>query len=320
VNTYSNKQGLHPAGLRQEYGLGFVVSLATHLALIASLGFSIQTTTTPVHLPSASGGDIVQAKMIDERAIVAEMKRLEVQESQKKQEENRKLEVLNQKAQAAIQLREKEQAKMAKLKQELEKAKQEAQSRIHEIRAAREKERKELEALKQAKEKESKRLAALADRRQEEQDRAAQMRLEREREEHQKAKSVGARQKVDEDKKAAALGAHEAAQLAAHDSEGAELLESEVERYKGMIKTRINQSWVRPPGLPAGLKCTLEIQTLPDGSVVSVKVTKPSENMAFNQSAEMAVHRATPLPLPPSEMMDRFRSFEMIFAPDGLSL
>jgi colicin import membrane protein len=300
--------------LKEKYGLGFIISFVIHGILIVLLVINVHSTMNPSSLPPTSG-EVVQASVVDEKQVVEEVKRLQIQDNQKKGEEQKKVDALNQQAHEAAALREKEQKKIAKLKYDLEKAKIVEQEHLAEIRLAKEKERKELEVLKKAKEKEVKRLAALDERRQEEQDRTNQMRLEREKEEKKRAGLVNVARRAEEDKRSAALNAVEPERQSALDAQHQRNLNAEIDQHTAMIREKINQSWIRTPGMPEGLSCVLEIQTFPDGNVKDVKVVQPSENEAFNQSAQAAVFKATPLPMPQGEVSDRFRHFEVTFAP-----
>jgi len=308
--------------LKIKYGKSFLFSCVVHLALIILLLTSIQTSVKKASLPKASG-EIVQATVVDEKRVQTEAKRLETQENQKKLEEQKQAEMVAHKEQQAAQDRAKEQAKLLKLKQELEKTKEDEQNRLAEIRLAKEKEKKELESLKEAKAKEEKRLAALDEKRQEEQERATQMRLEREKEERKKKEkaALANKQKLEEEKKQAALQAQEDARLAQENAQRNQWVQGEFNKYESMVKDKVKGCWLRPMGLPSGLKCKLEINAMPDGDVVNVKVIQSSGNEAFDQSAIAAVRKAVPLPFPKGEpdVMDLFRHFTFEFIPDDSS-
>lgn len=282
---------------QQHYGRGLILSLLIHGLLIALLILSVEPTGNLNPLPQNKAGEIVQASVVDETLVAAEVKRLEVQDLKHKEE--------LQKAEQAKKEREKEQAKLVQLKKELVKAKQEEELHLAEIKLAKEKERKQLEDLRKEKDKEQKRLAALDERRQEEQDRATQLRAEREKEEK--------KQKTEAAKKQAAQKSAEKAQQAA---ERQSFLNSELARFQSMLRDKVNQAWIRAPGLPAGLMCMLEIRLLPDGSVAGVQIMTSSGNFAFDQAALAAVQKASPLPVPEdAELMDKFRHFTFEFRP-----
>lgn len=287
---------------KQQYRRGFILSIIIHGVLIILLFFSLETGVKQISIPEAKG-EIVQAAVVDDKLVEAEVKRLEMQEKQQKEEVQRA-------AEARVE-REKEQKKLTQLKKEMAIAKKEEEARLAEIKLAKEKEKKQLETLRLEKEKEQKRLAALDEQRQEEQDRALQLRQEREREE-KKQQELAAKNKAEEARKAAQKALDTERMAAQRQS----LLNSQLARYQGLFRDKVNQSWVRAPALPEGLMCMLEIRLLPDGSVVSVQVAASSGNVAFDQSAEAAVQKASPLPVPSEpELMEKFRHFTFEFRP-----
>jgi colicin import membrane protein len=60
----------------------------------------------------------------------------------------------------------------------------------------------------------------------------------------------------------------------------------------------------------------IEIQLLPDGSVLSSKVVRSSGSFAFDRASEAAVSRASPLPIPEDkDLVSDFRHFNFTFDP-----
>ena len=116
----------------------------------------------------------------------------------------------------------------------------------------------------------------------------------------EKAKAeVAAQAKVEAAKaKAAALGA-EAAQA------------------KLAIRKKVERSWIRPASVTAGLKCTIRVRLMSDGTVIDAEVVSSSGDEIFDRSAENAVNKASPLPVPKDkELFAReFRSFQFLFNP-----
>jgi len=55
---------------------------------------------------------------------------------------------------------------------------------------------------------------------------------------------------------------------------------------------------VEPAGVQGNPQAEVKVLQLPNGEVVSVKVTKPSGNPAYDEAVERAVLAASPLPLP----------------------
>ena len=94
--------------------------------------------------------------------------------------------------------------------------------------------------------------------------------------------------------------------------------------YSALIASRIEQNWSRPPSARKGMRCELEIQMVPTGQVIDVKVTKSSGNLAFDRSAIQAVkkiERFSEVKDIPSRIFERyFRTFKLNFNPQDLRL
>ena len=93
--------------------------------------------------------------------------------------------------------------------------------------------------------------------------------------------------------------------------------QSEAEQAKLAIKKKVNRSWIRPASATAVLKCTIRVRLLSDGTVIDAEVISSSGDEDFDRSAENAVNKASPLPVPKDkELFAReFRSFQFLFNP-----
>jgi len=67
-----------------------------------------------------------------------------------------------------------------------------------------------------------------------------------------------------------------------------------------------------------GLKCKIRVRLMSDGSVIDAEVIASSGDEIFDRSAENAVNKASPLPVPQDkELFARnFRTFTLTFDPD----
>ncbi len=293
---------------RQQYGFGLIISLIIHGGLAALLLISIKTGINTNALPSPQG-EIVQAVMVDEKLVNAEVKRLETEQLQQKTEEENRKQALAQKAAEAKQEREQEQAKLEKLKQELAKVKKVEEEQLADIKIAKEKEQKQLEVLRQKKEKEQKELTALDDQRQAEQDRAQQMRVEREKEEKRKQvaqQQAEAKQKQAEAKRLAALKAEKLR------AENQKRIMSEAERILNEWGARVRSNKREAFELPGDLFCNLIVSLLPDGNVQDIRILKSSGNPVYDNLVITAVRKTEPFDMPgdPS-VRDQVKSFEL---------
>lgn len=95
-----------------------------------------------------------------------------------------------------------------------------------------------------------------------------------------------------------------------------------VQSYEAVIRQRIEESWSRPPSARIGMQATLEINMVPTGQVVNVRVIKGSGDIAFDRSAEQAVKRVdrfTEIQGMPNDVFERhFRVFRLLFQPEDL--
>ena len=88
------------------------------------------------------------------------------------------------------------------------------------------------------------------------------------------------------------------------------LLKSQLAEYVGQVRATVERYWLRPRGTPKGLKCTVRVTQIPDGSVINVTVVRSSNNVAFDNSVVAAVRKSSPLPLPKDKSLF---SRELIF-------
>jgi colicin import membrane protein len=88
-----------------------------------------------------------------------------------------------------------------------------------------------------------------------------------------------------------------------------------VSKYMFLIQQHTEAKWNRPLSARPGMVTTLRITVLPGGEVANVIVDHSSGNAAFDASAEEAVRRASPLPVPDDATVFRnnFRSFRFDF-------
>jgi colicin import membrane protein len=83
------------------------------------------------------------------------------------------------------------------------------------------------------------------------------------------------------------------------------------------IQQRVNNSWIRPAEAVGHLTCEIQVTLTPDGTVTNFKITNPSGNDSFDNNAEIAVRKASPLPVPKDKELfnEKFRTFRFIFDP-----
>ncbi len=271
-----------------------ITAAVMHLAIIILLVVGVDWLKDPEQAKIKV--DVVKARVVDEARVAAEVEKLKQAEQAKKtkqQKEQQRLADLKKKAEA-------EKKRLA----DLEKKRKAEQQKL-----AREKKQREQEEAK-LKETEAKRKAA------EEAERKRKAAEEAER----KKKAEEAKQKA-ADEAERKRKAEEAAQKAREDelreAMEAEQQAGEINRYTGQIQQKLMRNWVRPAGIGEGLKCTLQIRLAGGGNVINAVVIKSSGNEVFDRSAEAAVLKADPLPVPTGNLFEQFREIDLVFDPEA---
>ncbi|CAG1023439.1 partial Tol-Pal system protein TolA, partial [Patescibacteria group bacterium] len=94
--------------------------------------------------------------------------------------------------------------------------------------------------------------------------------------------------------------------------------QAEFDAAKRAIMRKVENAWLRPADVAGKLECTIEVKLTSDGTVMSVRITRPSGNEIFDRSAESAVRKASPLPVPKDKDLfnEKFRTFSFRFKPE----
>lgn len=295
-----------------------LIAVAMHVAIIAFMLVGVDWLEKPVQ--PKSNVDIVQAKMINQSRIDAEVEKLKKADDVKKAKEKKRLSDIKRK-------QEKEKKKLTELEKKRKatekKAKADAKKRI-----ATEKKKKAEAKKKAAAEKkqklatEKKRKAAEARKKAEAEKKRKADEAKRKAEAERKRKIAEAKKKAAAEKKrkvAEAVARLAAEQKALEDALQAELdaerMATEREQFLYAIKQKIENNWLRPTTVNEGLSCQLRVRLMPGGGVASVTVTRGSGNGAFDRSVEKAVYKADPLPVPKGAGFEAFRDLSLNFNP-----
>ena len=207
------------------------------------------------------------------------------------------------------------QAEIDKLKKSDKRKKREdkrLQDKAKKAKKDRKKEERKLQALKKKQKeqrlKENKRLADIERKQKESQEKLNKLELERQQKQAKIEKEEKIRQEKIAEKKRAAARQKQAAYE-----------QTEVAKYKGLIRSQITRNWIFPASYQKGMKCKVLVRLIPSGDVVSVRILQSSGNIAFDRSVEMAVNKASPLPVPKSStgLFDHFREVEFVFDPNA---
>ena len=284
-----------------------------HVVLLVLLVFSLDWTPK---ISRPAGQKIpIEAKLIDQKQLdaVAERKR----EEQRKVEEAKRQQALEEKRKVEAEQKKKAEAEQKK-KAEAE-AKRKAEQAAKQKVDAERKRKADLAARQKAEAEQKKKEDAEAKRKAEQ---AAKQKAEAEKKKKAEAEAKrkaeqAAKQKAEAERKRKA----EAAARARAEAELQAQLEAErvqgvLQEYMAHVAAKVENNWLRPPGSPGGLKCTVNVKLIPGGDVVSARVVQGSGDPLFDDSAEKAVLRASPLPVPSDPSVAKhFRDFNFVFRP-----
>lgn len=92
-----------------------------------------------------------------------------------------------------------------------------------------------------------------------------------------------------------------------------------INKYKAQILQAIAQQWVIPSHVDKNLYCELLIRLDPGGVVLEVTVTRSSGDVILDRSAQAAVFKASPLPVPNDILsFEPFRHFVLKVKPENI--
>ena len=295
-----------------------LVHAALLLMLVLSLNWTPKTGTVQ------GKPTVMQAVAVNQNQIQAEVNHL-------RQEHQRRQTQAEQKLLKVRQAREQEQQHLARLKQQQaeQQRRREAQQKqllAEQQHLAQMKKQQQLEAqrlaqVKKQQQLEAQRLAQLRKQKQQQEalQKKRQAQLAAKQEQERRAELAAKRKQQAEQRRAEqALQQQLAAEQQQRQAAQAQIAQATVDRYVTMIKQQVQSNWLRPATVPKGLSCTVLVHLIPSGDVVSVQIVKSSGNPVFDRSVEIAVRRASPLPLPADPtLFDRFRELQFVFNPEG---
>ncbi len=288
-----------------------------------------------MELPMASAAkpEIVKAVSIDNKQVMETVNRLKQERAQQKQAELNRQRALNQQLEAAKQQRIQEQKQLAKLKEEAnriaiarKKQVEEEKKHLKELAEQKAREAKRIEELKKQKEQlvkqheqEVKKLAELNKKKAEEKAKAEQLEKEKKLAEEAKAEKARAAQaKADLERKQQEEAAAKQ-QAAAAQAEKQARIAGEVDKYKALIVNAIGRNWILPDNIDSSLSSQFRIRLAPNGAVLEVSLTRSSGDALLDRSAQTAIYKASPLPVPTdSETFNMFRDISLTVRPEQI--
>jgi colicin import membrane protein len=294
------------------YKKAFIIAIAMHIFLAFGLMMDPSTNKRPVLTPEANNQsgqlrplelsdkpkpEVLKAVSVDNKKIMEAVNKLKNERAQKLKSEQARQQALAKQVEQARRERLMEQQKLAKLKEEAAKV---AIARKKQI----EEEKKHLKELTLKKEKEAKQLKALQE----------QQKLEKK---HQQelAKAQQAEQQRAEQQKAEQQRQQDAVQEASRQAK----ISGEVNKYKAMILNAISQKWIVPENANSNLSSQFRIRLAPDGAVLDVNLTRGSGDSILDRSAQTAIYKASPLPVPSDpDTFSLFRDISLTVRPENI--
>ena len=275
---------------RASYKKGFYQALSLHLILVLALviepffqSSSFVTENNPQKQKLSlekKEPETIQAESIDSKALEETVQRLKAEKEKTRLAEVNRQRALAREAARAKQQRIQEQKRLKQLQQEADRIaterkrnQQEEEKRLKQLALQKAKETKALEALKQQQE---------------------QLKLEQEsaRKKQEEAARL-ARQKAEKEKLEQAL-----AERARQEAVEQQQIAGEVDKYKALILNAISRQWSFPENTDNQLFSKFRIRLAPDGMVLEVRLIRSSGDPVLDRSAQTAIYKASPLPVP----------------------
>lgn len=284
MNILLNKENFKPS---------LYSSLCLHLVLLVLLSLSFSQHSSLVQ-PTVESAVVVQASAIDQQQVQRQVQNVIDQRNAAERARKARIQAI----QAAKQKKAAAAAKALRIKQaQVAKRKAQQQAKLKQQQLAKQK------AIQAAKAKEQ----------------ALQV---------SKAKALAKQQALLKqqqlDKKIAELQRQQADHQLSTDHQQIQQAKAQyqqgiIDEYRQKVAGTIGRYWYVSQDIDKNLTCKFLIRLAPDGTVISAKLLSSSGNQALDQSAKVAIFKASPLPVPKEpEIFDKFREFSLIVSPQDV--
>ena len=92
---------------------------------------------------------------------------------------------------------------------------------------------------------------------------------------------------------------------------------SQIAHYKLLIVQAIGQQWIVPSGVDRNLSCQFQITLASNGQVLEVHLLKSSGDLVLDRSAQTAIYKASPLPVPHDlKLLNLFKTLRLTVRPE----
>ncbi|NOQ17435.1 MAG: cell envelope integrity protein TolA [Methyloprofundus sp.] len=331
-----------------KYRFFFLFALAGHLSILGLFALNYNSDEKPIVKVKQETPEIIRASLLDETRVTQKAKELKQAQETKKRLQRRQKDKITQQIKKEQKLLQATKDRRKKAEAKAKKEQQAEQKRLDSIKKTVALEKKKQAVIKQKsitadkkrkadakklkdeqkkvatlKKKAEKKRKVEAKRIKEQQEKAAAIKKEAE-----KKKQIAADKKrkadaeklrlqkiADENKRIA--DAKAAKERAVLQAENAKIAKQAVANASVAIYRKVTKVWNKPSNVADKLSCLVNVDLLPSGDVMSVRIKKSSGNAIFDASAERAVYKASPLPIPKdSTIFERnFRNFTFNFSP-----
>jgi len=263
------------------YRVAFASAVFCHVLLLLALVIHPESSRRPVLqneakrdvTPSESvkkedEPNIIHATSVNAREVQEAVTRLKTARAQERRTEINRQNKLKAEADAARRLRVKEQQRLQQLKAEHAKATEKRKQELAENK-------KRLQELNKQKVAEENRILAM---------KQEQVKLHKQQQEEQEQE---AREKEQARLEAAREEVASRARVAGI-----------VDKYKALILGAIGREWILPDQVDSQLSSRFNIRLAPNGAVLDVNLTRSSGDPILDRSAQAAIYKASPLPVP----------------------
>jgi colicin import membrane protein len=304
----------------KDYRKAFGFSLAIHLGLMILLLIDPSTQQAALTPETKTPGfeqnspEVVKAVSVDNQQVMEEMKQIKMQREQQKQAEVAHQNELKHQADLAKQQRVKAQQQLEQLKAEANKIAVARQKQAEE-------EKKHLKELEKQQQLEAKRLLDLKKQQTVEAEKLAALNKKKAEEEKQRVaaeKQKAAKAKIAaKAREAKAAAAAKAKQEALENAQNQARLAGVVDKYKALIVNAIGRNWILPEHTDRSLSSQFRIRLGVDGTVLEVSLTRSSGDPLLDRSAQTAIYKASPLPVPSDpDTFNLFRDISLTVRPE----
>lgn len=281
--------------------MGALLSKSSNPQPVLQLSESNQL-SAPQDKPLIPKEKTIKAVSVDNQAVTETVNRIKKERQEKQKAEQMRQLALEKKATQARNQRIKEQKRLARLKDEATKLAKKQKKLLAE-------EKRRLQQLASQKKAEEKRLADLKNK----QIQMAKLQALEEK------KRAALKKKQAEQAKIDALNKRQLeAEKVAREAEKNARIAGEVDKYKAMIINAISRKWILPDNIDDNVFSQFRIQLAPSGAVLEVRLTQSSGDPILDRSAQSAIYKASPLPVPSDpDAFDVFRDISLTVRPEN---